>query len=312
MKSILRVLIVMQCWAFPALILAQEEVLIPASKVVIGDYPTGYGNRPAKIVTLPDYYIDKTEVSNEEFAKFVDDGGYTKEEYWIITEEPYSLKGWNWRVTQGLQHPKFWDLDKTPYWKGARYSAYANSPVVGVSWFEAYAYAKWAGKRLPTDEEWEKAARGVGTRHGKWQGVGVGNKYPWGNNFFNGQRPPEYQLCNWRLRYFAYRYPDTNGRAEATGYARETWKTDGFREKAAPVQTFSPVGDSPYGVSDMSGNVWEWTSSAYPKYEDRLMIIKGGGWYQSTLDHLKTGYVHGMGPFFRGRNIGFRCVRTTK
>lgn len=304
------------CFAFLILITGSglddqgEEVLIPAGKVVIGNHPAGYGNRPPQIVMLPDYFIEKTEVTNKEFARFVDDSGYVKKQFWIIPGIADSLQGWNWLVENEITHPKYWYLDRMPFWKGAKYSSRDDSPVVGVSWFEAHAYAKWAGKRLPTAEEWEKAARGTSRKYGEWQGVGVGAKYPWGNNFFQKQRPPQYQLCNWRLRYYAYRYPDTNGRARSTGYARETWKTDGFREQAAPVKHFSPQGDSPYGVADLAGNVWEWTATGFPKYEDAMFIIKGGGWYRSTLDHLKTGYIHGAGPYYRGRSLGFRCARS--
>lgn len=294
--------------AFAGLALSQEVVLIPAGKVVIGDYPAGYGNRPAKIATVPDFFIDKTAVTNEAFAKFVDDGGYAEMAYWVIEGAGDSLAGWRWKEAEAIRHPKYWDLNRSPYWQGAPYSGRADTPVIGISWFEAYAYAKWAGKRLPTDEEWEKAARGTSSKFGEWQGVGVGSMYPWGNDFFAGQKPPEYKLSNWRLRYYAYRFPDTDGRARATSYARETWTTDGYREEAAPVLAFSPGGNSPYGVAGMAGNVWEWTITPYPKFEDKLIIIKGGGWYRSTLDHLKAGYIHGMGPYFRGRQVGFRCV----
>ena len=114
--------------------------------------------------------------------------------------------------------------------------------------------------------------------------VGVGFKYPWGNNFFKGQAPPEYKLCNWRLRYYAYRYPDTNGRVAKTGYPLKSWQTDGYRESAASVGSFSPQGDSPYGVCDIAGNVWEWTNTPYAKFENKLFVIKAGA---GTKVHLR-------------------------
>ncbi|MDZ7263290.1 MAG: formylglycine-generating enzyme family protein [candidate division KSB1 bacterium] len=286
----------------------QSSVLIPAGPVVLGNQPEGYGNYAPQIISLPAYLIDRYEVTNQEFAQFVADSGYFRQVYWIISGADDSLAGWRWRQENGIVGPKFWDLASDPYWKKDPYSNGANTPVVGVSWFEAFAYARWAGKRLPTSAEWEKAARGTSDQHGQWQGVGVGVKYPWGNKFFEGQTPPDYKLCNWRLRYWAYRYPDTDGRAYDVGYPLKVWQNDGFRESAAPVGSYSPQGDSPYGVADMAGNVWEWTATSHPQFENSLKIIRGGCWYKSTLDHLKSGYIHAAGPYLRAKYLGFRCV----
>lgn len=288
---------------------AQLDVLIPAGQVVLGNYPEGYGNYPPYIIFLSDYHIDKHEVTNQDYAKFLADGGYQKKEFWIISEMEDSLAGWIWKEKYQIQCPKFWDLTCDPYWEKDIYSNSANTPVVGISWFEANAYAKWAGKRLPTSEEWEKAARGTSRQFGEWQGIGVGYKYPWGNNFFQDQTPPDYKLCNWRLRYWAYRYPDTDGRADLVGYPLKTWQNDGYRESAAPVESFSPQGNTPNGICDMAGNVWEWTATPYPKCDQNLFVIRGGGWYNSTLEHLKSGYLYGNGPYLRSKQIGFRCVQ---
>lgn len=287
---------------------AQQEILIPAGKVVLGNYPNGYGNYKPEVHFLPDFYIDKYEVSNQEYAQFVDDEGYQMKESWIISGSKDSLIGWHWKELNEIKSPKFWDLSSKPYWKKDIYSRFANSPVVGISWFEAYAYTKWARKRLPSAAEWEKAARGTSEKYGKYEETGVGYKYPWGNNFFNGQTPPVYELCNWRLRYYAYSYPDNDSRARESGYPRNVWRTDGYREEAAPDSAFCPQGDSPYGVSNLAGNVWEWTSSKYPQHENSINIVKGGGWYRSTLEHLKVGYIYGYGPYLRTKYIGFRCV----
>jgi len=276
-----------------------DQVLIPAGKVVIGNYPEGYGNYPAEIIFLPDYYIDKYEVTNEEFAQFLEDGGYQKQGYWIISGDADSLKGWTWKEQNNIQCPKYWDLNDSPYWKTDTYSRSANTPVVGVSWFEAYAYTKWAGKRLPTSAEWEKAARGNSEKPGKYQEIGVGYKFPWGNDFFKDQTPPEYHLCNWRLRFWAYAYPDKT----------KEWNTDGFQIGTAPVGSFSPAGDSPYGIVDMAGNVWEWCLDCDPLSPEQLKVIRGGGWYASGIENLRTAFRYAIGPYARTSYIGIRCAR---
>ncbi len=277
---------------------AQQEILIPSGNVVLGNYPEGYGNYPARIVFVADFYIDKHEVTNEDFAKFVDDSAYHKIEYWIISNDVDSLSGWNWKMKNNIQHPKYWDISKTPYWRSDIYSRMKNTPVVGVSWFEAYAYAKWAEKQLPTSNEWEKAARGNSEKYGKLEEVGVGFKFPWGNNFFKGQRPPEYHLCNWRLRFWKYGYPDKT----------KIWQTDGYNLGVAPVGNFSPAGDSPYGITDMAGNVWEWCLDWSTEYEE-IKNLRGGAWYASGIEQLRTAYQYKIGPYARTHYIGFRCVK---
>lgn len=107
MKASIRVLAILHILACAGLALSQEAVLIPAGKVVIGDYPAGYGNRPAKIVTVPDFFIDKTAVTNEAFAKFIDDGGYAKMAYWVIDGAVDSLAGWRWKEAEAIRHPEF-------------------------------------------------------------------------------------------------------------------------------------------------------------------------------------------------------------
>lgn len=103
-----------------------------------------------------DFQIDIYPITNEQFSPFVESGGYSDQELW-------SADGWSWKVGKKIIWPR--------YWKDAQLNA-SDHPVVGISWYEADAYARWAGKRLPTEEEWEKAARGTD-----------GRVYPWGNEF---------------------------------------------------------------------------------------------------------------------------------
>lgn len=166
------------------------------------------------------YWIGQTEITNAQYQKFIDDGGYTNADYWDV--------GWQWRLDNSVTQPGCWNKD---YLQGD------NKPVVCVSWYEARAFTKWlAAKsglaiRLPTEVEWEKAARGT-----------QGNIYPWGNDFMDG-----------RANYCDSKCPQ-NWREQGTdGYAT-----------TAPVGSF-PLGASPYGAMDMAGNVSEWTSSAWGK-----------------------------------------------
>ena len=122
--------------------------------------------KPQHTLTLLPYWIGKTPVTNAQFRPFVDSDGYSNQAYWTTV-------GWQWREAEKVVKPEYWD-DAT--WNGADY------PVVGVSWFEAVAYCRWLSKqtgsdfRLPTEAEWEKAARGSD-----------GRIYPWGNTWEAGR-----------------------------------------------------------------------------------------------------------------------------
>jgi len=168
--------------------------------------------QPQHTVTLPDYYVGKCPVTVGEYRAFLDGGGYLRRRYWTDA-------GWAWREAEGIDRPAFWDDEK---WTGD-----GRLPVVGVSWYEAYAYCRWLSEatgrnyRLPTEAEWEKAARGTD-----------GRLYPWGEPF-------DASRCNTRTSDL---------------------------EQTTPVGRCSPKGDSPYGCADMVGNVSEWTMSRYQPY----------------------------------------------
>jgi formylglycine-generating enzyme required for sulfatase activity len=114
--------------------------------------------KPARQITLSSFWIDIYPVTNARYRLFMEAGGYEQSAWW-------HMDGWKWRNDQQITQPLQWDQ---PGWDGP------DQPVAGVSWFEAEAYARWAGRRLPTDAEWEKAARGVDVR-----------RYPWGNDWPN-------------------------------------------------------------------------------------------------------------------------------
>lgn len=105
------------------------------------------------------YWLDRFEVTNAAYQRFIDDGGYTKREYW-------STEGWRWREANNITAPKDYPA----------HSSAPDQPRVGVSWYEAEAYARWRGGRLPTEAEWEYAARGPQSRI-----------YPWGAGYEGGR-----------------------------------------------------------------------------------------------------------------------------
>ncbi len=251
---------------------------------------TGFGGEMIKITKgKKTFYLDKYEVTNEEFAAFVELGGYGQREYWLITDGSVTKPeiGWNNNITYEWNCPRFWDFKKMPYFSGDPYSNSPHSPVTGVSWFEAYAYSKWAGKRLPTLYEWDLASGQVDNL-----------SFPWGDGFFNNQNPPFYNLCNWRLGYKGYTYKGFSG--------------DGF-PYAAPVGSYSPQGDSPWGISDMMGNCWEWCNDGVGNMGYATICtyraLKGGGW-KATISYLSPDDRRRDNcPLLRTNSTGFRCAR---
>lgn len=128
----------------------------PTEMVKVPKGPFLYGDDKTREMIDHDYWIDKYPVTNEKYRAFIEAGGYESQRYW-------SEDGWKWRVAYSIAGPAYWNDTK---WNKV------DHPVVGVSYYEAEAYAIWAGKRLPTEQEWEKAARGED-----------GREYPWGKEF---------------------------------------------------------------------------------------------------------------------------------
>ncbi|HEC19756.1 MAG TPA: formylglycine-generating enzyme family protein [Gammaproteobacteria bacterium] len=226
-----------------------EMVLIPAGEFIMGSDSRLPDEGPQHRVTLPAFYIDKYEVTNLQYKKFND-------------------------ATHG-RSPRHWRNRTFPPGK-------ADHPVVYVTWDNANDYCHWAGKRLPTDAEWEKAARGTD-----------GRMFPWGDEF------------------------DT---AKANTPVR--WQEIGQFGDTTPVGAFGE-GKSPYGVYDMSGNVWEWTASwykAYPgnktpseSYGERYKTLKGGSWFDCSFYKCGISAPVFNRSFFakkvKNDSFGFRCAK---
>ena len=229
-------------------------ISIPAGEFLMGSADSeGYRNeKPQRTVYLGSYYIDKFEVTNVQYREFMRETG---------CEPP---RDWSDYDTRKLNHP-----------------------VVGVSWYDAVAYAEWAGKRLPTEAEWEKAARGTD-----------GRNYPWGNI-----------------------PPDTGGRYRAN-YKVERYGATNRYSNTSPVGSF-PLGASPYGVMDMAGNVWEWCSDWYDSGYYRKAptqnstgpsagkhrVLRGGAWLNDDTFYLRCAARGWHAPALRFHYVGFRCVQ---
>jgi iron(II)-dependent oxidoreductase len=148
------------------------EVLVPAGDFAMGtDHPWSYDNeRPRHVRSLPAFHIDVAPVTNGQYEAFIADGGYDDPRWW-------GEAGWAWRQEAGLVAPQHWRREEDRWWRtrfGVLEPVPADEPVQHVCWHEADAYARWAGKRLPTEAEWERSAAGATTAQANLGGAHLG------------------------------------------------------------------------------------------------------------------------------------------
>jgi len=180
-------------------------------------------------VDIAPFKIARAAVSNGEFAEFVEAGGYLRESYW-------SRAGWCWRTQMEADHPVYWQRGDGGRWRRRHFDHWVSLeeqlPVIHVSWYEADAFCRWAGRRLPSEAEWEMAASGRDSEPAGRPGGGRGKpKFPWGNE------------------------PATPERANLD------WQAMGCIPAGA-----LPASDSQFGCRQMIGNVWEWTADDFGPY----------------------------------------------
>jgi iron(II)-dependent oxidoreductase len=264
------------------------DVEVPGGTFFVGatpDFPFVFDNEKwAHAVEIRPFRIARAPVTNGEFLAFVEDGGYRKAEFW-------SERGWRWleggtasdlersfarffsqnissarersNTKEKLDHPVYWHRDTAGRWLQRVFDRYVplneNLPVIHISWYEAQAYCKWAGRRLPTEAEWEVAASG------ELQGDTLSHRrrhFPWGDE------PPTAERANL------------------------DWGS-GVEEVGA-----HPSGDSAFGCRQMIGNVWEWTADDFAPYPGFIIdpykeyskpwfgthkVLRGGCWATRSL-----------------------------
>ncbi|WFM71953.1 selenoneine synthase SenA [Halomonas sp. CKK8] len=266
------------------------DVAIPGGRHRLGsdkDVPFRFDNeKPPLEVEVAPFSIARAPVTNAEYAAFIEDGGYARRELW-------SEAGWQWREHQALQGPIYWRRDTDGHWEARCFDRWLplalHQPVVHVGWHEAEAWCRWAGRRLPSEAEWEVAASRAPSADGSALAPGK-RRFPW------GETPPD------------------AGRANL----------DGWRLCRLDVAAL-PEGDSAFGCRQMLGNVWEWTASPFapfPGFEPELYrdysapwfregryVLRGGAWAtRSRLAH--NSYRNFFTPDRQDILAGFRtCAR---
>ena len=263
----------------------KNMVLIPAGEFLMGspEDEGAFDEHPQHVVYLDDFYIDKYEVTNAQFKEFVESTGYVTDaerkgygEIWNPIEnvqyQLYDSKGVNWQSPNACFGS---DCPRPGAW--VYYLIY--HPVLQVSWNDAQAYATWAGKRLPTEAEWEKAARGVD-----------GRTWPWGNVF------------NLNIE----------GATVHANVAGESLMLVGsFPTGVSPYGVHDIVGNVQEWVADWYGaNYYNHSPQSNPKgpVEGIARVLRGGSWRHQKSSHVRIASREYQPPDYSSNFVGFRCA----
>ncbi|MDX2136628.1 MAG: SUMF1/EgtB/PvdO family nonheme iron enzyme [Chloroflexota bacterium] len=219
---------------------------------------------PPHIEFIAQFSMSRYPITYQQYEAFVNDSGYQKRNHW-------SKRGWAWRADK--TEPEFG-------WNNTRWHI-SNHPIIGVTWFEAYAFTRWLSAktgdaiRLPTEAEWEKAARGTDER------------------------------------LFSYEGAFDPGKSNTV---------ESGIERSSAVGIF-PSGQSPYGVMDMSGNVFEWSTSIWRDHYSHpaassiegshLRVMRGGSWAKNNV-HARAAARSRQKSAFAASDVGFRVVRSVR
>jgi formylglycine-generating enzyme required for sulfatase activity len=245
-------------------------VVIPGGTFAMGsdDKDANENEKPVHPVTVASFRLDKTEVTVADYGACVAAGRCTE-------PEAYRDERGDFHACCNWRHPE----------------QRSRHPVNCVDFLQAAAYCAWLGKRLPTEEEWEYAARGGAE----------GRKYPWGD------QPPVQGLLN----ACGGECPSNLTAKRLFPVAPMYEASDGWPE-TAPVGSF-PAGASKHGVMDMAGNVWEWTATSYASYDggsrEDKRVLRGGSWGGGDPRTERTTNRFRLPAESRAQFLGFRCAK---
>lgn len=264
------------------------DVEIPGGRFLLGalrEEPFVFDNEKwAHAFEVQPFAIARAAVTQAEFLEFVESQGYSRREVW---SEP----GWGWRESVGAEHPVYWKREAAGRWLRRNFDQWvsleAHRPVLHVNWWEAEAFCRWAGRRLPTELEWEVAAAGEPADSPK-ELAGVKRRFPWGDDLPGAE------------------------------HANLGWRAMGTVDVSA-----MPAGDSAFGCRQMIGNVWEWTANNFGPYPGFVIdpyreysepwfgthkVLRGGAWpTQPRL--LRNTWRNFYTPDRRDVWAGFRTCR---